>query len=45
MFTKTSMNITFEDWLILMLTEKNAPIALLYDTLSFLVSFKILSYL
>ena len=29
---KAEGNITFESWLILMLTEKNAPIVLLYDT-------------
>ena len=41
-----AVNITFEGWLILMLTEKNAPIVLLFDTVSpFLVSFRIFSYL
>ena len=37
---KVQVNITIEGWLILMLTEKNAPIVLLYDTVSlFLVLF------
>ena len=42
---EAEVNITFEGWLILMLTEKNAPIVLLYDTVSlFLVLFKMFSY-
>ena len=46
---KGEVNITFEGWLILMLTEKNAPIDLLYDnngTVSlFQVLYKVFSYL
>ena len=42
---EAEVNITFEGWLLLMLTEKNAPIVLLYDTGSlFLVLFKMFSY-
>ena len=29
---EAEVNITFESWLFLMLTEKNAPIVLFYDT-------------
>ena len=45
--SKAEVNIALEGWLILMLTEKkNAPIVLLYDTVSlFLVLFKVFSYL
>ena len=38
------VNITFEGWLILMITEKDAPIVLLYDRLSSFVLFKVCSY-
>ena len=31
---KTKVNITFEEWLILLLTEKDGPFLLLYDTIS-----------
>ena len=43
---EAQVNTTLEGWLILMFTEKNAPIVLLYDTVSlFLVLFKAFSYL
>ena len=42
---KAEVNITFECWLIQMFTKKNAPIVLLYDTVSlFLVLFKVFLY-
>ena len=43
---KAELNIAFEGWLILMLTEKECTICFLYDTVSiFLVLFKLISYL
>ena len=42
---EAEVNITLEGWLILIITEKNAPIVLLYDTFFlFLVLFKVFSY-